>query len=120
MTRAERVEALLEEVRLVSEVRHALVQAVRALFQSTLGPTDEDVKYGGILFSVGGVQVGGVFVYAEHVSVEFSKGASIQDSFGFLEGAGKGRRHVKLRAHEDIDGKRLAAYLPLALEASRG
>ena len=120
MTQAERVEALLEEVRLASDARHALMQSVRSLYQRTIGPIDEEVKYGGILFSSDGVQVGGVFVYAEHVSVEFSKGASIPDAHGFLEGTGKGRRHVKLRAPENIDGKRLAAYLPLALEASRG
>ena len=70
--------------------------------------------------SSGGIQIGGVFAYAQHVSVEFSKGASIEDPYGYLEGAGKGRRHVKLRANEDIGRKHLAAYLPLALEACRG
>lgn len=120
MTRAERVEALLDEVRLVSEDRHALVQAVRSLARRTLGPIDEEVKYGGVLFSLDGVQVGGVFAHAQHVSVEFSKGALIADPFGFLEGAGRSRRHVKLWATEDLGRKHLAAYLPLALAASRG
>lgn len=120
MTQAERVEALLEEVRLVSEERYALVQAVRDLARRTLGPVEEEVKYGGILFSSVGVQVGGVFAYAKHVSVEFSKGASILDPYGFLEGAGTSRRHVKLRGNDDVGRKHVAAYLPLALEASRG
>lgn len=104
----------------MSEAQHALVQAVRSLARRTLGPLDEEVKYGGVLFSSNGVQVGGVFAYAQHVSVEFSRGAAIQDPFGYLEGAGKSRRHVKLRANEDIGRKHLAGYLPLALEASRG
>lgn len=104
----------------MSEERYALVQAVRDLARRTLGPIEEEVKYGGILFSSGGIQIGGVFAYAQHVSVEFSKGASIEDPYGYLEGAGKGRRHVKLRANEDIGRKHLAAYLPLALEACRG
>ena len=103
MTPSARVEALLEEVRLVAEDRHALVQAVRSLTRRTLGSVEEEVKYGGILFSSGSTEFGGVFTYAEHVSVEFSKGASIADPYGFLEGAGRSRRHVKLRAIEDID-----------------
>ena len=55
-----------------------------------------------------------------YVSVEFSHGARIHDTLGALEGAGKGRRHLKLRSVEDIAAKGLAAYLPLALEAARG
>lgn len=112
------VAALLEEVRFASEERYALMEAVRDLARRTLGPIEEEVKYGGILFASGGVPVGGVFAYAQHVSVEFSKGAAIQDPFGFLEGAGRSRRHVKIRAHEDVRRKHLAAYLVLAHEAS--
>ena len=61
---------------------------------------------------------GGVFAYQAHVSVEFSQGAAIDDPFGYLEGAGKGRRHVKLRRLGDVKASRLAAYLPLALAAA--
>ncbi len=117
--RATSVEGLLEEIRFVSEERHALVQAVRTRVQRTLGSVDEEVKYGGILFASDGVPVGGVFAYARHVSVEFGQGAAIADPFGFLEGGGQGRRHVKLRSEADIDAKHLAEYLALALEASR-
>lgn len=78
---------------------------------------EEEVKYGGVLFS-SGVQFCGVFAYKEHVSVEFGKGASISDAFGFLEGSGKGRRHLKLKCLGDIQNKKLAQYLPLALQAA--
>jgi hypothetical protein len=37
-----------------------------------------------------------------------------------MEGAGKGRRHLKLRSLADIQAKRLAEYLPLAIQAARG
>lgn len=117
---ARSVEALLDEIRFVSEDRYELVQAVRSVVETTLGSNEEEVKYGGILFASGGVPFGGVFAYAQHVSVEFGRGAAIDDPFGHLEGAGKGRRHLKLRSTDDIDAKRLAAYLPLALRASGG
>jgi hypothetical protein len=116
---ARSVQALLEDIRLVSEDRYALVEAVRSLTRKTLRSVEEEVKYGGILFSSGGVLFGGVFAYKQHVSVEFGNGAAIVDPYGHLEGSGKGRRHVKLRAIEDMAAKHLAEYLKLALLAAR-
>lgn len=117
---AQSVQTLLEDLRLISEDRYALVQAVRDLVRTTLPDISEEVKYGGILFASSGVQFGGVFAYKQHVSVEFGAGALIDDQFGLLEGSGKGRRHLKLRVPDDIAAKKLAAYLPLALEGAGG
>jgi hypothetical protein len=113
------VDALLQDIRLLGEDQFQVVQAVRALVARTLGPVVEEVKYGGILFT-SGVPFGGVFAYKGHVSMEFSHGAAIQDTLGFLEGGGKGRRHVKLQRVGDVSAKKLATYLPLALAAARG
>jgi hypothetical protein len=113
------VQDLLEDVRLLGEEQFQIVEAIRVLVTKTIKPVSEEVKYGGILFS-SGVQFGGVFAYKEHVSVEFSHGAKISDTEGHLEGSGKGRRHIKLRAVADISAKRLATYLHQALEAARG
>lgn len=112
------VQALLEDIRLVSEQNYQLVEAVRALVKSSFESTSEEVKYGGILFS-SGVQFGGVFAYKAHVTVEFGNGAKIIDPFGFLEGTGKGRRHVKLMSVSQIKDKKLAQYLSLALHATK-
>jgi hypothetical protein len=112
------VDTLLQDIRLVSETNHEIIVAIRARVGKVFKPFAEEVKYGGILFA-SGVQFCGVFAYKAHVSVEFSDGAAITDPFGHLEGAGKGRRHVKLRSVADIQDKQLATYLSLALEASR-
>jgi hypothetical protein len=112
------VEALLEDIRLMSEDRYETVEAVRALFKKLNKPLSEEVKYGGILFS-SGTQFGGVFAYKEHVSVEFSSGAAIKDKLGYLEGNGKLRRHIKLASAVDIETKHLAEYIPLALKAAK-
>lgn len=117
---AKSVQTLVEDFRLLSEDAYLLVQAMRALTKKTLASVEEEVKYGGILFSASGVQFGGVFAYKAHVSVEFGNGASIKDPHGLLEGSGKGRRHIKLRAVEDITAKHLPEYLKLALQAARG
>ena len=116
---AKSVQTLLEDIRFLGEEQLTIVEAVRALVKKTFKPVSEEVKYGGILFT-SGVQFGGVFAYKEHVSVEFGDGAKIKDADGFLEGAGKGRRHIKLRTVGDIADKKLAKYLPLALEAAKG
>lgn len=112
------VQALLEDIRLVSEQNYEIVEAVRALVKKSFETTSEEVKYGGILFT-SGVQFGGVFSYKAHVTVEFGSGSKITDTFGFLEGTGKGRRHVKLMSVAQINDKKLAQYLSLALHASR-
>ena len=112
------VQTLLEDFRLLGEQQFQIVEEVRSLVKKTVKPLTEEVKYGGILFS-SGVHFGGVFAYKDHVSVEFGHGAKIQDSEGFLEGAGKGRRHVKLRTVADVKAKKLAAYLSLALAAAK-
>jgi len=112
------VEALLEDIRFMSEERYQIVAAVRAFVKQHFKPFAEEVKYGGILFS-SGVQFCGVFAYKEHVSVEFGHGAAIRDKLGHLEGSGKLRRHIKLASVADIESKQLAEYLPLALQAAR-
>jgi len=111
------VQALLEDIRLVSEQNYEIVEAVRTLVRKTFGTLSEEVKYGGILFT-SRVQIGGVFAYKAHVTVEFGSGAKIIDTLGFLEGAGKGRRHIKLLSVEQIKEKKLAEYLMLALRAA--
>lgn len=111
------VQTLLEDYRSLGEQNHEIVQAVRALIKQVFADASEEVKYGGILFS-SSVPFCGVFAYKEHVSVEFGKGANIVDPSGHLEGAGKGRRHLKLRSVADIQAKKLAQYLPLAQRAA--
>lgn len=112
------IQDLLTEIQLQSTEKHSIIESVRALVKSTFPAVTEEVKYGGILFSLE-VEFCGVFAYKEHVSVEFSKGAMITDSFGYLEGGGKGRRHLKFYNLTDISNKKLEHYLPLAFEAAR-
>ncbi|GAA4811010.1 hypothetical protein GCM10011365_13630 [Marinicella pacifica] len=111
------LQALLSDIRLLGGEQYSIVEAVRTLVKASFPDMVEEVKYGGILFS-SGVQFCGVFAYKEHVSVELSMGAKIADTYGFLEGRGKGRRHLKLFTVVDVEEKRLAHYLPLALEAA--
>lgn len=75
--------------------------------------------YGGIVIELQAgdpkSRIGGFYVYAEHVSFEFAKGAAFEDHEGWLEGSGKLRRHLKLRELDDIRSKRCEEFLCQAI-----
>lgn len=84
------------------------------------GPAiSEEVKYGGLLFSSKD-SFCGIFSYAHHVTLEFSRGARLPDPHAVLEGSGKIRRHIKLLSPADIEGKHVAKYVEMARQAADG
>ncbi len=116
---SERIERLLEDIRLLDEDRFRLVQRLREIILGTDASIAEEVKYGGLLFSAG-EPFCGVFSHAHHVSLEFGSGASLPDRQGVLEGGGRFRRHIKLASLEDIPGKHVREYVELAFRAATG
>lgn len=92
-----------------------IASAVKTLVVEIAPNVTFEPKYGGEVFVPDAAHpkifVGGVFVYKDHVSVEFSNGATLTDPGGSLEGKGKARRHVKLRVLADIEGKDLSGFL---------
>lgn len=109
----ERVERLLDDLRLVDEDRFQLVLRVRNLILSVDPKITEEVKYGGLLFSAG-PPFCGVFSYTHHVSLEFGRGAELADKHKVLEGEGKLRRHIKLETGQDLFRKNVREYVVLA------
>ena len=114
---SERVEKLLNDIRLVDEDRHALVQSLRELILCVDRSISEEVKYGGLLYS-SGVPFCGIFSYAQHVSIEFSKGAALPDRHKVLEGDGKLRRHIKVRTAGEVSSKHVREYVAKAFAAA--
>ena len=74
--------------------------------------------YGGLVFEhelgVPKTCVCGIYAYSEHISIEFTHGAALDDPMGVLEGAGKHRRHIKLRSMGDILAKDVEGYIARA------
>ena len=79
-------------------------------------------KYGGEVLVHGPESdkkfVSGIYVYKDHVSLEFSQGASFDDPDGRLEGKGKGRRHLKFATVEEVTRKDAEGFLRQALALS--
>jgi len=71
----------------------------------------EEIKYGGLVFASDKRLFCGIFVRKNHISVEFDRGAEMQDPNNFLEGSGKNRRHLKIFQQEDIKNKKVEYYI---------
>jgi len=72
---ADRIAKLLEDIRLVSPERFALVQTLREIILDLDASITEEIKYGGFLFSAD-KSFCGIFSYTKHVSLEFGEGAT--------------------------------------------
>jgi hypothetical protein len=109
----DRVRRWLDDLQLVSEEQHAVVTALRRMVLDLDAGVTEEVKYGGLLFSAN-KPFCGIYAYTAHVSLAFSKGADLAGPAEELEGAGKYRRHIKLRGIRDLQRCDFAAYLARA------
>ena len=102
----QKVKKLLDEWQMSNPALYEIANSVRTKIWQLADTVGEEVKYGGI------------FVYKQHVTVEFGRGAEMADPHGLLEGKGKGRRHLKLHTLEDIENKHLTNYLRFAQKAA--
>ncbi len=103
-------------------VKAEILDHLAALVADVAPALQARAMYGGIMLEreagVAATAVGGYFAYQAHVSFEFSHGARLIDPAGLLEGKGKARRHVKLRALGDVAAKDVAGFLTQAVAAS--
>jgi hypothetical protein len=106
-----KVKQFLNDLQSLSSERYETVSAIRNLFSDIKPPLEEGFKYGGIAYSFSGNLIGGIYVYKEHLSIEFSYGAHFLDSHKVLEGGGKGRRHIKIRELKDVKDKFVSFYI---------
>lgn len=75
--------------------------------------TSEEIKYGGLLYSREKPYTG-LFVSKNHVSMEFSEGATFDDPKNLLEGTGKHRRHLKFFDASEIKPSHINSFLKQA------
>ncbi len=88
-----------------------LIRAARALVKG-VAPKAEEKAYTGwpirIQTDRGSVAIAG---FADHVNVNFGKGAHLDDPTGLLEGTGKSVRHVKVRTVAEAQSAELRALV---------
>ena len=115
MSTDNKVNDFLADIQASSPDHYQILQAARQLFHSVSQPVVESIKYGGLIYQRDHEMVGGIFVYKNHLSIEFSNGAQFDDPHGVLEGGGKYRRHIKLADLSDIESKKVGFYVEQTL-----
>jgi len=113
----EKVNVFLIDIQTSFPDKYETVEKIRAIFFDESPKIEEDIKYGGIVFNVSGQLVGGIYIYKQHISIEFSNGANLTDKDGFLEGKGKMRKHLKILDENDIKDKKVSFYINQAVNA---
>ncbi len=100
---------LLEEIKLNDYGKFEILYKLREVVFETFPNVTETFKYGGIMLSLND-EFGGLFVYKNHISFEFSYGYKLNTELK-LEGGGKYRRHLKFKTLTDIKTKELIDLL---------
>lgn len=111
----DKVNKLLSDIQFKSQDQFDIVLAIREQFFKSNNHLTEDVKYGGIVFNASNALLGGIYVYKQHISIEFSNGADFIDSESTLEGSGKRRRHLKIDTAEDLVKKNSQYFIDQAV-----
>lgn len=106
----------MEDLQTISPDKIDIIKPIRKVFLTANKNLTEDIKYGGLVFNLSNVLVGGIFPYKEHISIEFSNGAEFPDPSGILEGKGKKRRHIKIIKKKDIDDKNVKSFVEEAVK----
>ncbi len=111
-----KIDNFLHDIQSLSEEKFTLLVSIRKIFNEAHAGLVEDIKYGGLVFSLSNTLVGGIYVYDKHLSIEFSHGAKLSDLDHILEGKGKKRRHIKIYSMSDISEKKVEYFVRQALE----
>ena len=107
-------EKFLKELKAHDKEKFAIATTLRALIQEHKD-TNEEIKYGGLLYSQDKPYTG-IFVYTNHVTLEFSEGAKLKDPEKLLTGSGKHRRHLKFVKAAEIKKGVVREFLQQARE----
>ena len=105
-----KVQKFLDEISEFDNKKFKILQKLREIVFGKSKKINEEIKYGGIMFSLE-KNFGGIFVYKNHISFEFLNGWQMNDPQKILEGTGKFRRHLKFKKFSDIEKKQVKFFL---------
>ena len=76
----QKVNYFLIDLQSVSPDQFDVVVLARELFFTQEPHLVEEIKYGGLLFSLSKKSVGRIFTYKEHISIGFTNGSELTDT----------------------------------------
>ena len=77
------------------------VEKLRSLTKTALPNVVETVKWGNITYLLGESNLSWILIFNDHVDFGFFRGAEL--SSRFLEGTGKGLRHIRINDNKSMD-----------------
>lgn len=107
------LDALIEQ-----EEKENIVAMLRDIVFDVYPQVSEEIKYGWILLS-SGTNFWGIFVYTEHVTMEFSDGVKLSDPGKYLQWTGKKRRHLKFVSVWDVEEDNVKLFIAQAVELAK-
>ena len=110
-----KIDKFFGDIQFQSPEKFKIMKSIRKIFNDYNPKLDEEIKYGGLVFNLSNTLMGGIFVYSEHISIEFSFGVELADPDRILEGKGKKRRHIKIRQIKDIQEKKVKNFVASAM-----
>ena len=111
MKAIQKINDFISDALFADEEQGKTIISIRKLVLKNFPKSEEEIKYGGLVFIIEKRLFCGIFLRKNHVSVEFDHGTDMSDPDKYLEGAGKYRRHLKLKNLKDIKGKKVKYYL---------
>jgi len=105
-----KVAAFLKDLAMLGGENSTIIELCRSIYFSIHPNATERMMYGGIMFSLD-KDIGGIFAYKKHVSLEFSDGYLLNDPDNILQGSGKLRRHLKLQTVDDTKKKKVSFFV---------
>lgn len=105
-----KVQTFIKGLSVLSEKKYKILMELRELVSKTNPDVQERMMYGGIMFSLT-EDLGGVFVYKQHISFEFGNGYMFKDPDQLLQGNGKFRRHLKIKDIKDQEFVKADFYI---------
>ena len=105
-----RIDNFIQDTLLYDEDKGEILVSLRELVLMIAPNAEEEIKYGGLVFLSEKRLFCVIFKRKNHISVEFDRGAEMQDTVNLLEGSGT-RRHLKIFQREDIKNKETEYYI---------
>jgi len=106
-----RIDNFMQDLLFTDRDKGEIVATLRKLVSVISSNAKEEIKYGGLVFVSDKRLFCGIFIRKNHISVEFDRGAEMQDPDNSLEGGGTNRRHLKIFQKEDIKNKKVEYYV---------
>ena len=101
---------LLEDFDFLNPKLANIVRSLRKTVLANCPKCEEKIMYGGIVF-ISDRMFCGIFQRKKYVTLEFDRGNEMSNTYKFLEGSGKYRRHLKIYNKKDIEKKKAKHYI---------